>query len=71
LECDMFPTAGSTIDYNDAGEVLGWDGPSSYDLDGPDPDDWYEQEFNAGRNYDEYDGSCVCGAEDESDCTCD
>jgi hypothetical protein len=32
-----FPTAGSTVYYNEDGEVLGWDAP---DYDAPDYDAW-------------------------------
>lgn len=35
-----FPTAGSQVYYNEAGEPLGWDAPD-YD-DGPDPDEFYD-----------------------------
>lgn len=39
-----FPTAGSQVYYNEAGEPLGWDNPARDD--GPDPD-----EFNDAADY--------------------
>jgi hypothetical protein len=66
----MFPTAGSEIYRNNAGEVLGWDGPSSYDLDGPDPDDYYDLFGDCDDSEDDYDyGECgYCGTECDGDC---
>lgn len=37
----MFPGYGAQIYYNDAGEPIGWDYPSSDDYD---HDDWYDEE---------------------------
>jgi len=37
-----FPSAGSVVYYNDAGEPIGWDAPSYYDTEPYDPDEWYE-----------------------------
>lgn len=39
----VFPTAGSQVYRNAEGEALGWDGPPSEELDGPDPDEFYER----------------------------
>lgn len=52
----MFPTATSVVDYNEAGEPVGWDTPTDwspaeeYDYG----DDWNESTFNWGSNPDNY-----------------
>lgn len=45
----MFPGAGAQVYYNEAGEPLGWDYPSSDDPH--DPDGWYDSD-----EYDWYGG---------------
>jgi len=40
----MFPGAGASIDYNEAGEPVGWDYPG-YD-EGPDPDDFDDYDYD-------------------------
>lgn len=49
----VFPTAGSHVYRNAEGEVLGWDGPSSEELDGPDPDAFYERQQELADNEEE------------------
>lgn len=39
----MFPGAGASVYYNEAGEVLGWDG--AYEADPFDYDDWNDRDM--------------------------
>lgn len=48
----MFPTASSSVYYNDAGEPLGWNNDSSFEP--PEYDDCCEGPWN-GPSYDEDD----------------
>ncbi|HEY8926074.1 MAG TPA: hypothetical protein VIU64_16935 [Polyangia bacterium] len=40
----MFPGAGASVDYNEAGEPISWDYPQ-YD-EGPDPDDFDDYDYD-------------------------
>lgn len=52
----MFPGAGASVYYNEAGEPLGWDYPSD---DPPEPDDYDfddsdEEDFEEYNPFDDY-----------------
>ena len=66
-QADMFPGPGAQIDYNEAGEPLGWDYPS-YDDGGSDPyDDYDARPFGDGRYEDEITAAHECGEHDGPD----
>lgn len=63
----MFPGAGASVYYNEAGEPTGWDYP---DLDGPyDPDD-YLAGCDEGEEPDEDDGMHDYEPEDHDEWAC-
>lgn len=47
----MFPGAGASVYYNEAGEPLGWDYPSD---DPPEPPDEYDFDDSDEEDFDEY-----------------
>lgn len=49
----MFPGAGASVYYNEAGEPLGWDYPSAYEPD-------YDPMDIGGDDYDDYDDDDPC-----------
>jgi hypothetical protein len=52
MEAAMFPGAGARIDYNEAGEPVGWDYPG-YDDGEYDPDDFDEPDDEPDEDDDE------------------
>lgn len=75
-----FPTASSSVYYNEDGEVLGWDQPEYdpfprddyfYDEDGygDEPDVWGDQESCEAYGYHGQSGEAVTGRTDVWECT--